>query len=132
MGNVFYYYFVPYLVTNYHLVLITYLQHTDVFVPHFRGKEWNWLRGALCTVDRSFGVVLDHCFHHIADTHVCHHLFSKIPFYHAEEATQAIKKVIGPYYLRDETLIAKALWRSYYCCQYVEDKDTVIFYKNVK
>ncbi len=48
-------------------------------------KEWNWLRGALCTVDRSFGPLLDHTFHHIVDTHVCHHLFSKMPFYHAQE-----------------------------------------------
>ena len=81
-------------------MLITYLQHTDVYMPHFRGKEFQWLRGALCTVDRSFGPLLDHCFHHITDTHVCHHLFSKMPFYHAQEATEAFKKVLGPYYLK--------------------------------
>jgi fatty acid desaturase len=69
-------------------------------MPHFRGKEFQWLRGALCTVDRSFGPLLDHCFHHITDTHVCHHLFSKMPFYHAQEATEAFKKVLGPYYLK--------------------------------
>jgi fatty acid desaturase len=44
-------------------------------------------------VDRSFGPLLDHTFHHIVDTHVCHHLFSKMPFYHAQEATEAMKKV---------------------------------------
>jgi omega-6 fatty acid desaturase (delta-12 desaturase) len=44
-------------------------------------------------VDRSFGPLLDHTFHHIVDTHVCHHLFSTMPFYHAQEATQAIRKV---------------------------------------
>lgn len=32
------YYLIPYMIVNYHLVLITYLQHTDVFIPHFRGK----------------------------------------------------------------------------------------------
>jgi hypothetical protein len=26
------------MITNYHLVLITYLQHTDVFMPHFDDK----------------------------------------------------------------------------------------------
>lgn len=31
----------------------------------------------------SYGV-LDHFFHHIADTHVAHHLFSQMPHYHAE------------------------------------------------
>lgn len=39
------YYLIPYIIANYHLVLITYLQHTDVFTPHFRGAEWSWLRG---------------------------------------------------------------------------------------
>ena len=95
-----YYYLIPWVITNYHLVLITYLQHTDVYMPHFRNSEFQWLRGALCTVDRSFGPLLDHCFHHITDTHVCHHLFSKMPFYHAQEATEAFKKVLGNYYLK--------------------------------
>ncbi len=41
---------------------------------------------------RSYGF-LDVVFHHIADTHVAHHLFSYMPHYHAQEATQAIQKV---------------------------------------
>lgn len=131
-GNIAFFYLLPLMVTNYHLVLITYLQHTDVFVPHFRGKEWNWLRGALCTVDRSFGPILDHTFHHITDTHVCHHLFSKMPFYHAQEATKHIRRVLGPYYLKDDTPIARSVWRSYSCCQFVEDTGDIIFYKNQK
>ena len=116
-STVAFFYLIPYMITNYHLVLITYLQHTDVFVPHFRGKEWNWLRGALCTIDRSFGPVLDHAFHHITDTHVCHHLFSKMPFYHAQEATVHIRRVLGPYYLKDDTPVARALYRSFSMCQ---------------
>jgi len=124
------FYILPYFITNYHLVLITFLQHTDVFMPHFRNKEWNWLRGALCTVDRSFGAVLDHTFHHITDTHVCHHLFSKMPFYHAQEATEHIKRVLGPYYMKDDTPIARALWRAFTCCRFVEDKGDIVFYKN--
>jgi len=126
------YYLVPYAVANYHLVLITYLQHTDVFMPHFRNKEWTWLRGALCTVDRSFGPILDHAFHHITDTHVCHHLFSKMPFYHAQEATEYIRKALGPYYMKDETPIARALYRSFSTCLFVEDDGDTVFYKNVK
>jgi len=126
------YYLVPYAVANYHLVLITYLQHTDVYMPHFRNKEWTWLRGALCTVDRSFGPILDHTFHHITDTHVCHHLFSKMPFYHAQEATEAIRKVLGPYYMKDETPIARALYRSFSTCLFVEDDGDTVFYKNVR
>lgn len=123
-------YLVPYMITNYHLVLITFLQHTDVYMPHFDDSEWSWLRGALCTVDRSFGFFLDHCFHHIADTHVCHHVFSKIPFYHAAEATEAIKSVVGDYYLQDETPIALALWRAFSNCKYIDDNEGIVFYKN--
>lgn len=49
------FYVIPYMLVNAHLVGITFLQHTDVYMPHFRAPEWTWLRGALCTVDRSFG-----------------------------------------------------------------------------
>ena len=145
------YYLVPYMVVNYHLVLITFLQHTDVYMPHFRNKvrgclwaclmnkaltccvqEWTWLRGALCTVDRSFGPLLDRTFHHIVDTHVCHHLFSKMPFYHAKEATKHLKEVLGPYYLQDSTPISHALYRAFSTCQFVEDTGDIVFFKNMK
>ncbi|CBJ49159.1 Fatty acid desaturase [Ectocarpus siliculosus] len=123
------FYLVPYMVTNAYLVLITYLQHTDVFMPHFRGSEWDWFRGALCTVDRTFGPVIDHVIHHIADTHVCHHLFSKMPFYHAQEATEHIRAFLGDYHLSDTTPIPKALWRSFTCCTHVEDVGHTVFYQ---
>merc|ERR1711988_1475593 len=114
------YYLIPYMIVNFYLVLITFLQHTDVYVPHFRGEEWSWLRGALCTVDRSFGPILDRCLHHIS---------SKMPFYHAQEATKCIKKVIGKYYLSDPTPISVALWRSYRLCKYVEEDTDIVFFK---
>ncbi|KAJ0397720.1 hypothetical protein P43SY_007188 [Pythium insidiosum] len=123
------FYFVPYVIVNAYLVLITYLQHTDTFIPHFREGEWSWLRGALCTVDRSFGAFLDGVLHHIVDTHVCHHIFSKMPFYHAQEATEAIKPILGRFYLKDDTSIPLALWRSYNYCKFVEDDGKVVFYK---
>jgi fatty acid desaturase len=59
-------------------------QHTHPALPHFVDGEWEWLRGALATVDRSYGRVLDIVFHHIADTHVAHHLFPQMPHYHAQ------------------------------------------------
>lgn len=78
----------PYLVMNFWLVVITMLQHTHPSLPHYREGEWAWLKGALATVDRSNGRALDFLHHHIADTHVAHHLFSQIPHYHAAEATR--------------------------------------------
>jgi omega-6 fatty acid desaturase (delta-12 desaturase) len=131
-GTVLFYYIVPFFVVNYHIVLISYLQHTDVFLPHFRGAQWNWLRGSMATVDRSFGPVLDHILHHVVDTHVCHHLFPSIPFYHAQEATESIREVLGPFYVKDETAITKALWRVVTICKFVEDGRDIVFFKNMQ
>ena len=50
---------------NWYLIMITYLQHTDLTIPHYRDGEHTFVRGALCTIDRSFGI-LDHFFHHIS------------------------------------------------------------------
>ncbi|TPX32111.1 hypothetical protein SmJEL517_g04696 [Synchytrium microbalum] len=114
------YYFVPYICVNWWLIMITYLQHTDPTIPHYREGEWNFLRGALSTLDRNFGF-LDHFFHHIADTHIAHHLFSTMPHYHAEEATEALKKVLGPYYRKDNTNPFVAMYHSWDNCRFVED-----------
>ena len=32
---------------------ITYLQHTDGNLPHYRAGEWTFAKGALCTIDRN-------------------------------------------------------------------------------
>lgn len=82
------------------------------------GAEWDWLRGALSTVDRSHGI-LDHFFHHIADTHVCHHLFSYMPFYNATEATKHLRMALGDYYLKDDRNVWLALWDDFQECEYV-------------
>eukprot|EP01121_Diplochlamys_sp_Union-15-3_P010877 TRINITY_DN3101_c0_g1_i1.p1 TRINITY_DN3101_c0_g1~~TRINITY_DN3101_c0_g1_i1.p1 ORF type:complete len:390 (-),score=39.23 TRINITY_DN3101_c0_g1_i1:60-1229(-) len=131
------YYFIPYLIVNYHLVLITYLQHTDEYIPHYRAQQWNWLRGALATVDRDFSYfgkfkILNHVFHHISDTHVCHHIFSRIPHYYAEEATKHLIPVLSDYYLKDNRTIFKALWHVRRNCHFVEDEGDVLYSKSLK
>eukprot|EP01102_Stenamoeba_stenopodia_P016084 TRINITY_DN556_c0_g1_i2.p1 TRINITY_DN556_c0_g1~~TRINITY_DN556_c0_g1_i2.p1 ORF type:complete len:402 (-),score=90.39 TRINITY_DN556_c0_g1_i2:85-1290(-) len=122
-------YGIPYLFVNMWLVLITELQHTDAEIPHYDSEEWTWLRGALCTVDRDYGI-LNHFHHHIGDTHICHHIFSKIPHYHAEEATRHLKKTLGRYYRRDETPIAVALWKSMLECGFIEDNEHIAWYQS--
>jgi len=124
-------YGVPYLVVNAHLVLITYLQHTGPAVPHYRSPTFTWLRGALSTVDRSFGWLLDDAFHHIADSHVVHHLFHTMPWYNAVSATPYVKRVLGEYYLSDtDTLVPVALWRMWQRCKLVENEGDIVFYKD--
>ncbi|URE44118.1 omega-6 fatty acid desaturase, endoplasmic reticulum isozyme [Musa troglodytarum] len=60
-------YGVPLLIVNGWLVLITYLQNTHPALPHYDSSEWDWLRGALATVDRDYGV-RNMVFHNITDT----------------------------------------------------------------
>uniref|UniRef100_A0A7N1A648 Uncharacterized protein n=1 Tax=Kalanchoe fedtschenkoi TaxID=63787 RepID=A0A7N1A648_KALFE len=124
----------PLLVVNAFLVLITFLQHTHPSLPHYDSSEWDWLRGALATVDRDYGF-LNKVFHNITDTHVAHHLFSTMPHYHAMEATKAIKPILGSYYQFDGTPFIQAMWREAKECIYVEaDEDSqsqgVFWYKN--
>ncbi|KAJ3006036.1 hypothetical protein NUW54_g4085 [Trametes sanguinea] len=51
--NVLKTYLVPYLWVNHWLILVTFLQHTDPMLPHYRASEYTFPRGALSTLDRS-------------------------------------------------------------------------------
>lgn len=115
-------YVAPLLVVHATIVLIIYLHHTHRSLPRYDSTQWDWLRGALATVDRDYGL-LNHVFHHIADTHVLHHLFSSIPHYHAVEASNAVKPLLGEYYQFDDTPILKAVWRELRDCIYIEPQD---------
>jgi omega-6 fatty acid desaturase (delta-12 desaturase) len=126
-------YGIPMIVTNSWLVTITALQHTHKDVPHYDAATWNWLRGALTTVDRDYGI-FNIVHHHIGDTHIAHHLFHTMPHYHAQEATEALKKVLGEYYLQDSTPIHQALWENTFDCFAVEEdtKDGILWWKRSK
>jgi omega-6 fatty acid desaturase / acyl-lipid omega-6 desaturase (Delta-12 desaturase) len=62
--------------------------------------------------------------HGIVETHVLHHYVSTIPFYHADEATEAIKGVMGKHYRSDTKGGPLGFVRSLYTnlrrCQWVE------------
>ncbi|KAI0244106.1 hypothetical protein L0F63_001856 [Massospora cicadina] len=123
------YYLMPYLFNNAWLVVITYIQHTDVYVPRYDGSSWNFVRGALATVDRDFGWFLNAAMNHITDAHVVHHLFSTIPHYNAIKATPYLEKKLGRYYLRDSTPFPLAMYRSIANCSFMEDEGEVLFYR---
>jgi len=122
--NMLVWYFLPYLWVNHWLVAITFLQHTDPSLPHYTAEEWNFVRGAAATVDREFGFIGRHLLHGIIETHVLHHYVSTIPFYHADEATEAIKPVMGRHYRADTEGgplgFIQALYKSARMCQWVE------------
>jgi omega-6 fatty acid desaturase (delta-12 desaturase) len=133
MGEVVRYYLIPYLWCNNWLVMITYLQHTHPEVPHYQADSWTFPRGALCTIDRNWlGPVGPYLFHGIAETHVLHHVSSKIPHYHAWEATEALKARLGEHYHWDDKNIFVSLWQSIRNCKFIEEDDGVAFYRNAK
>ena len=106
----------PYLVINAWLVLYTWLQHTDVDVPHFSDSDHTYVRGALHTIDRPYDKLdpwgaIDFLHHKIGSTHVAHHFDSSIPHYNAQKATDAIKDKFPDLYLYEPTPIFEAFWR---------------------
>ena len=109
----------------------------QVDVPHFTGKNWNYIKGAFMTIDRPYGKIFDFLHHRIGSTHVVHdsesrmqteeemknrtriliftqqvhHIDCTIPHYHAKRATEALKATFPEYYLYDPTPVHKAMWR---------------------
>ncbi|KAF5318801.1 hypothetical protein D9619_011052 [Psilocybe cf. subviscida] len=127
------YYMFPWLEVSHWFIMITYLHHTDAAMPHYRGKEWNFQRGAAGTIDRPFlGWQGRFFLHDVAHYHVIHHFFPKMPFYHGPEATQHLKAFIGDYYNESDKPVFKALWDTYNECQFVENTGDVVFYRNKK
>ncbi|EJD40469.1 delta12-fatty acid desaturase [Auricularia subglabra TFB-10046 SS5] len=135
-------YGLPYLWVNHWLILITFLQHTDPLLPHYRPPMFTFARGALTTFDRSllggagsfFGWLGACATHGISETHVLHHVSSKIPHYHAWEATYALRRRLESAGIK---LIGapggwSEMYRVYRECKFVEDEGNVVFYKNAK
>jgi omega-6 fatty acid desaturase (delta-12 desaturase) len=135
-------YLVPYLWVNHWLVLITFLQHTDPLLPHYRAPEFTFPRGALATMDRNllgelgpigawFGAVLTHG---ISETHVAHHVASKIPHYNAWEATYALRRRLeqSGIHLQGAPGGWGEMYRVFKECRFVEDEGDIVFFKNAK
>ena len=104
-------YGLPYLVINMWLTTYTWLQHTNTDIPHFSNETWTWSKGALQTVDRPYGPILNLLHHGIGSTHVCHHVNSSIPHYNAWRGTQLLRQRFPELVRYDSTPIHKALWR---------------------
>ncbi|CAM9242704.1 unnamed protein product [Ascophyllum nodosum] len=127
-------YLVPYLINIMWLDLVTYLHHTDKEVPWFRGSAWSYMRGALSTRDHDYGIFNN--IHHDIGTHVVHHLFPQMPHYHIVEATEAVKPVLGEYFVEPEKSgpipfhLLRRFFKGAKECIYVEDEGEVVYYKS--
>lgn len=117
------------------------MQHTDPQLPHYDAASWTYIRGAAATIDREFGFIGRTLLHGIIETHVLHHYVSTIPFYNADEASEAIKKVMGKHYRADteggSLGFIKSLWKVARWCHWVEHTEgaqgegkNVLFFRN--
>nr|AOG21009.1 delta12 desaturase [Thraustochytrium sp. ATCC 26185] len=125
-------YFLPYLVVNAYLIGFTWMQHTHPDVPHLGEDEWSWVAGTVLTVDRPYPPFIDVLTHRIGSTHVAHHLFSKMPWYHAREATTHIRALLEPkgVYNYDPMPFYKALFHTAKHCHYMEGVEGIQFFKH--
>lgn len=109
----------PYLVVNFWLIFYTFMQHTDMALPHYDDSEWTFVRGALATIDRPYHA-FDFFHHEIGTSHVLHHFFSRIPHYYAGEASRAIQPLLGQYYMYSPKNVFAAFWEQYRDCKFVD------------
>lgn len=140
--EVFRTYFVTYLWVNHWLVLITFLQHTDPLLPHYRAGEFTFPRGALATYDRNLlgdlgpimAWIAATCTHGISETHVAHHVHSKIPHYNAWEASDALRARLASAGIKLQGRDSgwAEVYRVFKQCKFVEDEGDIVFYKNAR
>ena len=126
----FNYYIMPYLVFVVWLDLVTFLHHTEADIPWYRNDSWYFLKGAISTIDRDYG--LFNSIHHNIGTHVAHHIFLNMPHYYLKDATAAIKPVMGEYFRESKEPIFKSLWRSARECIYVPNEGQKVYYQRAE
>ena len=61
-----------------------------VYFCFISDKKWTFVKGQLSSIDRHYGWA--HEIIHNIGTHQIHHLFTKVPHYHLEEATAYFRK----------------------------------------
>jgi acyl-lipid omega-3 desaturase len=120
-------YVVPYIGFVIWLDLVTFLHHGEADIPWYRGEDWYFLKGALSTIDRDYGVI--NWIHHDIGTHVAHHIFSNMPHYYLKDATAAVKPLLGEYYRKSDVPIWKAFLKSAAACHYVVDQGSPVYYQ---
>ncbi|KAJ3576984.1 hypothetical protein NP233_g22 [Leucocoprinus birnbaumii] len=138
--EVFVLYGVPYLWINHGIVIATSLHHTDPHLPHYREAEFTFTRGALATYDRFMygdnllGRLASYATHGISNNHVVHHVCSKIPHYHAWEASVALRKFLRSRGIKTEGAPVNytETFRVWTACRFVEDDGDIVFYKNAQ
>ena len=121
------FYVMPYLVFVMWLDLVTFLHHTEPDIPWYRNDSWYFLKGALSTIDRDYGLFNN--IHHNIGTHVAHHIFLNMPHYYLKDATEAIKPILGDYYREGKDSVWTSFWRSSRDCIFVPNEGQKVYYQ---
>ncbi|GAX75554.1 hypothetical protein CEUSTIGMA_g2997.t1 [Chlamydomonas eustigma] len=120
--------FMPWIVFHVWLSFITLLHHTAPHVPFVGGRQQDYdaaqaiLNGTVTvTLPRWLEFLINY-----ANYHLPQHLRNDVPFYHAKQATEAIRQKLGPYLT--ETKLSGRLVRNLVerWQVYDEDKQTYI------
>jgi omega-6 fatty acid desaturase (delta-12 desaturase) len=118
VANVLCWYGLGWLGTHAWLVVVTFLQHADERAPHYDVDDnFDFVKGAIATVDRNYGALWNNLTHHITDAHVVHHIFSRVPFYRAKVMTPYVAKFLGKHYLFDDRPMWTQFWASWWSHQ---------------
>jgi omega-3 fatty acid desaturase (delta-15 desaturase) len=125
--NLLVYHLIPVFTFASYMVIITMLHHTEIDVPWYADSEWNNVKGQLSTVDRHYGHA--HSVIHSIGTHQIHHLFTKVPHYHLEEATMHFRKAFPDLVRYNDEPIIFAFARMFkiFIRQRAVDHDTCVF-----
>ena len=112
----------PYLIYGAWLTFVTYMQHVDPDVPVYDAKDWTRLKGALASVDRNYGP-FNWLTHNIGNLHVIHHIFPTVPHYRLQEATDAVKPILGEHYRKTGSFVLTDFVSSQLRCHFVVPDD---------
>ncbi|KAK2189756.1 hypothetical protein NP493_98g05015 [Ridgeia piscesae] len=105
-------YIAPLMVFASWLVVVTFLHHMDTGVLWYGDGAWTNVRGQLSSVDRHYGWA--HELTHNIGTHQIHHLFSKIPHYHLEEATRHFRSTFPQHVCSSDAPSLADFFRMFY------------------
>lgn len=112
----------PYLIYGAWLTFVTYMQHVSPDVPVYDSQDWTRLKGALASVDRNYGP-FNWLTHNIGNLHVIHHIFPTIPHYRLNEATKAVKPILGDHYRQTNGFVITDFISSQLRCHHVVPDD---------
>lgn len=104
-------YGMPLLMLGTYIVVVTFLHHHEVDIPWYADERWDFVRGQLSTVDRHYGMV--HYIIHCIGTHQMHHMFTRIPHYHLEDATMHFRQAFPHLVRRSDEPVLPAFVRMF-------------------